>query len=166
MEKKININNVDEIYNYGLSCLEKVGINISLNDIKSALSIYLEDINNEQDIRNYLGEFYDTFIPEEEVSLTTEEIYSYGFEYCKKKNLNLSYDEVVNILSPHVEYTFTESDVEDRIYGYFEDNYDFVPEDDNSDYGYEFELEEEVEYFLEEEEEEYKEYEEELEYFM
>lgn len=166
MKKKTNIKNVDEIYNYGLSCLEKVGINVSLNDIKSALFIYLEDINSEQDIRDYLEEFYNIFIPEEEVSLTTEEIYSYGFEYCKKKSLNLSYEEAVSILFPRIEYILTECDIEDIIDEYFEDNYDFVPEDYDSDYGYKFELEEEVEYFLEEEEEEYKEYEEELEYFM
>ena len=156
MSKKINIKNVDKIYNYGLSCLEKVGVNVSLNDIKSALSTYLKDIRSEEDIIDYLEEVYNVFIPEEEISLTTEEIYNYGLKYSKRKNLNLSYNEVVDILFPHVEYLLTEYDIEDRIDEHFEDDYEFVPEDeDDSDWGYEFEPEEEIEYILEEEEYEY-----------
>lgn len=106
----------------------------------------------------------ETYILEEEIFLTTEEIYNYGLEYSKKKKLNLSYNEVVNILYPHIEYLLTECDVEDIIDDYFEDDYEFIPEDeDNSDYRYEYEEEEEIEYILEKEEEEY---EEEYEYFM
>lgn len=164
MNKIVNIKNVDEIYTYSLLCLEKVGVKVSLDDLKSSLAMYLKYINNENDIIEYLEEIYNIFIPEEEISLTIEDIYNHGFKYSKKRNLNVSYDEVVKILSPQSKYFLTESDIEDAIDVHFEDEYEFVPEEeeeyvfvpekeDNSDWSLELEEEEEIDGIIKEEEE-------------
>lgn len=93
-------------------------------------------------------------VPEKEISLTVEEIFNYGFKYSKKKNINISYGDIVRVLSPKTNSDLTEADIEDLIDASFEDKLDFVSyeEDYDTDWGLELE-EEEIDCILEKEEE-------------